>query len=108
MSAILSDGRVAKACVEFKHAHSADIRHGLTRQLPEYMRAHSTDMGFYCVLWYKGDHFDKPALEFGNLRGSLLLEKAQVGLEDVGLIFIDVAEGRPPSKVSTSDSVISS
>ena len=36
------------------------LEHGLTNQLPEYMRAIDADYGIYLGLWYKCEAFDQP------------------------------------------------
>jgi hypothetical protein len=41
-----------KICIEAKNAHSPDLEHGVTDQLPEYMRARDAEYGIYLVLWY--------------------------------------------------------
>lgn len=38
---------LARACIEFKLAHSADLDHGIEVQLPEYMHQKSCDFGIY-------------------------------------------------------------
>lgn len=47
-------------CVEVKHAHSSKLEYGIKRQLPSYMKSKESDFGFYLVLWFKGERFDKP------------------------------------------------
>lgn len=58
--ASLSSGGFINICVEGKNAHSNDLAHGLTNQLPEYMKSMDADYGVYLVLWYKCDSFQKP------------------------------------------------
>lgn len=55
-SAPLRDGTTAKICVEVKKAHADDLVHGLSVQLPEYMRKVGTDYGIYCVLDFGPDY----------------------------------------------------
>jgi len=51
-----------KICAEFKLAHSKDLEHGLKIQLPAYMNASQSTYGAYCVLDFKGNWFQEPAL----------------------------------------------
>lgn len=55
-SAPLENGPTAKVCVEVKKAHADDLVHGLSVQLPEYMKRVGTDYGIYCVLDYGIDY----------------------------------------------------
>jgi hypothetical protein len=48
-------------CIEVKHAHAADLTHGLEVQLPAYMQQKRAPYGVFIVLWYKGDWFSKPS-----------------------------------------------
>jgi hypothetical protein len=102
LTGIVRGGSTATACVEFKHAHSDDVVHGLTIQLPEYMKTHATNHGFYCVPWFKGDHFDQPKPNFHSFRGTLVETKAKAGLDCVNLVLIDVSGGVPPSKATST------
>ncbi|TAK96687.1 hypothetical protein EPO05_01255 [Patescibacteria group bacterium] len=67
---------ISKICAEFKNAHSKDLGHGLLHQLPKYMRNKGSTYGFYCVLNYKCEWFNKPALK-GNADLALVLVKNQ-------------------------------
>ncbi len=53
-------GGFINICIEAKNAHSNDLKHGLTDQLPEYMERVGSDYGIYLVLWYKCKYFQKP------------------------------------------------
>lgn len=46
--------------IEIKNAHSDRVEHGLTVQLPTYIKERGASAGVYGVLWYKGTSFDKP------------------------------------------------
>jgi len=46
--------------LEIKNAHSDRVEHGLTVQLPTYLKEREVPTGVYGILWYKGTHFDKP------------------------------------------------
>lgn len=50
-------------CAEFKLAHNPKLEHGITKQLPSYLRANSSTSGIFFVMWFKdqkGKFFDKP------------------------------------------------
>jgi len=49
------DGTPISTSVEFKLAHHGRIKHGLTRQLPAYLRANQSKSGVFLVMWFK-DH----------------------------------------------------
>lgn len=55
-SAPLASGSTVKVCVEVKKAHARDLAHGLSVQLPEYMRRLGTDFGVYCVIYFGEDY----------------------------------------------------
>jgi hypothetical protein len=55
-SAPLADGSTVRVCVEVKKAHASDLAHGLSIQLPEYMRRLGTDYGVYCVIYFGKDY----------------------------------------------------
>ena len=59
--AVLERGGFVNVCVEGKNAHSTDLEHGITNQLPAYMRSARADYGVYLVLWYKCQAFPEPA-----------------------------------------------
>jgi hypothetical protein len=56
----LSAGGSVRVCVEGKNAHSRDIEHGVTDQLPAYMKRKQADHGIYLVLWYQCEAFPEP------------------------------------------------
>lgn len=70
-----------KICAEFKNAHSEDLEHGLLGQLPTYMENKNSKYGFYCVLNYKGEWFDKPDFE-NDTKIYLQLSKQQISSND--------------------------
>jgi len=50
-------------CAEFKLAHNNKLEHGITKQLPSYLRANSSTSGIFFVMWFKDEeekYFDKP------------------------------------------------
>lgn len=58
--AALTDGGTTSVCVEGKNAHSQDLEHGVSQQLPAYMTSVRADYGIYLVLWYQCDQFPEP------------------------------------------------
>jgi len=59
--AALSGGGTTTVCIEGKNAHSQDLAHGITQQLPSYMTSVGASNGIYLVLWFKCASFDQPA-----------------------------------------------
>lgn len=49
--------------IEFKLAHHKEIKKGITRQLPSYLRAIGSKHGIFAVMWFKSDPkiFNEPA-----------------------------------------------
>ncbi|MCD4675709.1 MAG: retron St85 family RNA-directed DNA polymerase [Desulfobacula sp.] len=50
-------------CAEFKLAHSTKLEHGITVQLPAYLKANRSTSGLFLVMWFKDEEekfFDKP------------------------------------------------
>ena len=50
-------------CVEFKLAHNKKLEHGLTTQLPLYLKASPSNSGIFFVMWFKdekGMYFNEP------------------------------------------------
>ncbi len=94
----LKKGSLATLAMEGKHAHAADIKHGLHTQLPAYMRAVSADFGIYLVHWFKGKHFDKPAEgDFNQLRDNL--DEMELHLSGkIRIMHLDLSIPEPPSK----------
>ena len=41
---------------EFKLAHKKKLKHGLTRQLPAYLRANQSSSGMFVVMWFKDEN----------------------------------------------------
>jgi hypothetical protein len=41
---------------EFKLAHNKKLKHGLTRQLPAYLRANQSSSGMFVVMWFKDEN----------------------------------------------------
>lgn len=70
-TASLASGGFAKVCLEAKNAHSPDLEHGVSDQLPSYIRSARADYGVYLVLWYKCKEFPEPAAEGADITWDL-------------------------------------
>lgn len=95
----LTGGGFARASTEFKAAHSADLLHGLTSQLPDSMRSEGADFGFYGILWFKGRHFDRPpgATDAKALQVDVDQVRLEAGLTNVRVLMLDLSLPTPPS-----------
>jgi hypothetical protein len=69
--ACLQSGGLTTICIEGKNAHSEDLQHGITDQLPAYMEGARADFGVYLVLWYRCDQFAEPPQSDIDLTWSL-------------------------------------
>lgn len=88
------NGKLLKLCIEVKNAHSDDIEHGLTAQLPEYMRSKSADYGIYLVFSYKCDQFEKPEKDISILK----LELTRLNkIGNISIETFDLSMPLPPS-----------
>jgi hypothetical protein len=47
-------------CVELKNAHHQKLEHGVTTQLPLYIKDIGNREGIFLILWYKSEEFNKP------------------------------------------------
>ncbi|WP_255350290.1 MULTISPECIES: retron St85 family RNA-directed DNA polymerase [unclassified Methanosarcina] len=50
-------------CAEFKLAHNEELEHGLTKQLPLYLKASPSKSGLFLVMWFKDEkeeYFKRP------------------------------------------------
>ena len=47
-------------CVELKNAHHGNLQHGITSQLPLYIRDVGVKEGIFLILWYKSENFNEP------------------------------------------------
>ena len=99
VSGVLDTGQIANVCIEFKHAHSKDLLHGLLRQLPDYMRAKGCNFGLYCVMYFKGEDFEEPKdHDYNQLETLLNGEKISAGLSNIRIIILDFSHKKTPSK----------
>lgn len=59
-----NSGNLVNTFLEFKLAHHQGIKHGLTKQLPAYLKAERSTCGIFAVMWFKDEKekfFKKPA-----------------------------------------------
>jgi len=87
-------------CVEFKHAHSQDLFHGLREQLPAYMRAKGSDFGIYCVTYFKGENFSKP-VQYDSahaVKMALEIARRSSGLARIVIRIFDLSGQKSPSR----------
>lgn len=75
--------------VEFKIAHHKKIKHGITRQLPAYLRSIRSKHGSFVVMWFKDNkYFKKP--ENRNLKQMTewLIEEAEKISEELDITIL--------------------
>ena len=80
-------------CAEFKLAHSAKLEHGITKQLPAYLRANRSTSGIYLVMWFKDEKeefFGKPInqnksqmIEFIEKKINEIKDKEEIDIESI-------------------------
>lgn len=88
----------AKIAIEAKKAHSADLEHGFTHQLPEYMERLETRHGIYLVYWLKSDRYPRPDFPtYHDLEMEKLHPLARKGY--VRTIGLNLALDRSPSRI---------
>ena len=104
ISGTLSTGEIVSTCVEFKHAHVPDLLDGLLKQLPAYMQAKGSDLGVYCVMYFRGKYFPKPE-EYDLIDLSIFLEtqRRAAGLHNIRLLMMDFSHQTPPSKLKADN-----
>lgn len=83
--------------IEFKLAHHKEIKKGITRQLPAYLRAIGSKYGIFAVMWFKSDpkiFNEPPAYTKEDMRKWLedeaIITSATLGLE-ITSSFIDAS-----------------
>lgn len=94
-TAPLDGGGMTSICVEVKRAHSDDLVHGLTEQLPNYMRSKGCVFGVYVVLDFRGVHFDEP--KGLDIEGHLREEGIKAGVTGIRIVVLNLGKQRPPS-----------
>ena len=78
-------------CAEFKLAHNPKLKHGITKQLPSYLRANNSTSGIFFVMWFKDEDekfFDKP-ININKLQMIEFIEVTTKGIEDAERIDIE-------------------
>jgi hypothetical protein len=96
ITGVTEGGRLVRACVEFKLAHSKDLEHGVDVQLPEYMRQKACDFGIYFVFDFRCELFDDPGIP--DLSSHLKLRPARTA-EPIHVIVLRCGYQVPPSKM---------
>lgn len=61
-------------CLEFKLAHNKKFKHGLSKQLPAYLKANRSNIGIFVVMWFKDGNFFKEPTDKTKIGMSLFLE----------------------------------
>lgn len=92
----LNDGRLCTICIEAKKAHSQDLEHGITTQLPSYMQSSGACFGVYLVLWFKCAAFSRPNKEKPQLRSRLMELRPLPNA--MAVEFLNLGRPAPPSK----------
>lgn len=92
-------------CAEFKLAHHERLEHGLTKQLPLYLKASPSKSGVFLVMWFKdenGIYFREPSNKNKSEMLKYLEEKVKDINEKEGFtiksILIDASKRPPASK----------
>lgn len=96
---IKEDASKIRVCVEFKNAHHSRLEHGLTDQLPKYMRAKGSDFGLFCVMYFKGEWFDRPDESLHQLTVRLKSLAIELGYRDINVVTLDFSKHKPPSVI---------
>jgi hypothetical protein len=99
VSSNLKNGESANVCIEFKHAHSSQLEHGLTKQLPTYMRAKACNFGIYCILYFKGEYFDKPHESIPDMEFRLKNLIPASAYPDINIVTLNLSHPVPPSRL---------
>jgi hypothetical protein len=98
-----SEGRLNKVGIEIKLAHNDQLLHGLTKQLPEYLKDEGTKEGIFVVLWFKNDHYPYPR-KYADIRH--MEEELKENLPKdfrVKILVIDCTKKESPSKKKIKD-----
>ncbi|MDP2046897.1 MAG: hypothetical protein Q8L00_11870, partial [Deltaproteobacteria bacterium] len=94
------DDRLYKVGIELKNAHrsEADIVHGLTMQLPAYLKDEGTQDGIYLVLWYKNINHPFPTKYETPEELRYALQEKSLPKYQIQVMVIDCTKKPPPSK----------
>lgn len=93
---------IAKIAIEFKHAHSPKLIHGISSQLPAYMNSVGAIYGVYVVFLFKGEWFELPK-EFTNKHdidiklNELRSNSSQPEHKNINVIVFDLAKNKTAS-----------
>jgi hypothetical protein len=99
INGVLETGEFVSCCIEFKHAHNPDLNNGLLKQLPAYMSATGSNYGIYCILYFKGAHFDLPDENVPDMEYKLKNLAFASGLRNINVITLNLSRPKPPSKL---------
>ena len=103
-SASLASYERVSALFELKKAHSNDLEHGLSEQLPKYLEERGSTAGIYGVLWFKGKHFEKPKKDKDETLDACIERLHKIRPENVfDVVGFDVAFKKSASTRSGSD-----
>ena len=94
-----SKGKLLKTCIELKRAQHPDIAHGISYQLPQYIKAEGQGYGVFLVLWFKGAHFNTPLKYESSHKLDVELKKHIPRGFRIEIVIIDCSEKDSPSKV---------
>lgn len=88
---------LVRVAMEAKKADSANLVHGFTKQLPEYMSRLSTSFGVFIVYWLKSKAYPYPAENaYHELEHNVLHRLPRLGT--VRTVGVDLSYGDPPSR----------
>ena len=90
-------GGTTTICIEGKNAHSDDLDHEITDQLPEYMDASGASYGIYLVLWYRCDEFKRSSEDGGDITWGLTMKRPW---ENIVIEKFDLSLPKSPSDKS--------
>ncbi|PUB78033.1 MAG: hypothetical protein DBO99_07990 [gamma proteobacterium symbiont of Ctena orbiculata] len=84
-------------CVELKNAHHPNLKHGITTQLPLYIKDVGSREGIFLVLWYKSDKFNKPTAYADINELELVLSNIAPKKYKIKSLIIDCSPKASPS-----------
>jgi len=80
------DGAPLTVGVEFKVAHHKEIKKGITKQLPAYLKAIRSSSGIFVIMWFKdGKYFKDPMRYDKDSMETWILEQSDIVSADKGL-----------------------
>jgi len=93
--------RLYKIGIELKNAHrtDADLIHGLTKQLPVYLKDEGTQDGIYLILWFKNANHPLPAKYNTPEELRRTLQEISPDKYRIQVMVIDCTKPTPPSKL---------